>query len=227
MAIPLILAMTAEEIRADAPLPPNIAYLGCYFSAADEGRLFLPQRIPPGCGIVLDDRQPIPPANYSAVAERLWQLRPAFVILDFLRPAESPAIHLAAAIAKLPCPTPMPPEYAKSMDCPLFVPPIPPHVPLDEHLKPWRDRKIWLELALDATKITVTVQGSHIQRVSHSSREPAGHCDSMLHCHYEISKEPDRLQFLCYRTEEDLTGLLEVLPANVTHAVGLYQELGL
>ena len=225
MAIPGILAMTAEEIRHTAPLPKYPAYFGCYFT--DNGSILMPDRLSPGSGLILDDRSPIPNADHGYLYERINALNPVFLILDFQRPAYTAADKLIAVLADLPCPVVLPPQYAAKRRCPILLPPIPPHITAEEHLMPWLGREVWLELALDATKITVTAEGSAITAMTHAIAQPNPHKDSMLHCHYKITGQPDAVLFYCYRTLEDVQDLLHSpLPPNVTHTVAMYQEFG-
>ena len=97
----------------------------------------------------------------------------------------------------------------------------------EEYLEPWHSREIWLELALDASEITITADGCVTHACPHAGNHPDAHSDSMLHCHYKITKGADSIGFYCYRTPDDIAELLcSPLPPNVTHTVGLYQELG-
>ena len=223
----MFLAMTEEEIQSISPLPSNFAYLGCHFSPAASELTGLPPVLPPGCGIILDDRYPIPDTDPDAVAKMLSKHKPQFVLLDFQHPPTDAAMKLAAALVKLPCPVPMPPAYGQNLTCPLFLPPVLPHVSILEYLEPWQHREIWLELALDAIQIEITAQGSRITHFPHAQPQEQAHTDRMLHCHYKITRREDALSFYCYRTREDITALLHSpLPANVTHTIGLFRELG-
>lgn len=227
MAIQRILAMTAEEIRNHPSPPSGFAYLGCHLSA-ELGKLSgLPEALPKGCGLVIDDRNLISQVDEKAVTEQIAAFNPAYVILDFQRSPTEPYQKLADALTKLPCPVPMPPAYGKDHHCPVFLPPIPPNVPMPEHFAPWTNRQIWLELALDAVEITVTAKGSQVQALPFAEDAPSAHMDSMLHCHYKISQQSDALRFYCYRTRSDVEEMLRTpLPENLTHAVGLFREFG-
>lgn len=227
MGAPMFLAMTADEIRDISPLPEKIAYLGSHFSLKKPELEGLPESLPPGCGLILDDRNPIPEIEPIHIVNQLSSFHPAFVLLDFQRPPKENSTKLAAAFSRLNCPVPMPPEFAKDLNVPVFLSPVPPHVPIQAHLEPWTHREIWLELALDAVQITVTAQGSRNTSFPHAEPPGNNHKDSMLHCHYKITQQPDALHFYCYRTREDIDALLRTpLPPNVTHTIGLFQELG-
>ena len=222
----MFLAMTEEEICSTSPLPDSIAFLGCHFSPTTHQLSGLPTALPPDCGIILDDRCAIPDADTDQIAAQLSALKPAFILMDFQRPPTEASAKLAAALTKLDCPIPMPPAYGKDLPCPLFLPPVPPHIPIAEYLKKWTNREIWLELALDAVQITITPQGSEIAPFPHARPAEKPHNDSMLHCHYKITQRTDALTFYCYRTKEDICTMLQSpLPPNVTHTIGLFQEL--
>ena len=221
----MFLAMTAEEMQNTSPLPDKIAFLGCHFSSEAPHPLELPQGISKSCGIILDDREPIPDCDPAAITRQLLQLSPAFVLLDFQRPPTENSRNLCSIISKLRIPTAMPPDYAVKLNCPVFLPPVPPHIPMEEYLHPWRAREIWLELALDAVQITITAEGSRSSYFPHANPQSKALTDSMLHCHYLITHKPDAFKFYCYRTREDIAELRKALPPNVTQTIGLFQEL--
>ena len=223
---PLFLAMTAEEIQDISPLPSKFAWLGCHFSTATAQLSGLPSALPVGCGLILDDRTPIPDTVSAQIWEEFRRLAPAFLLLDFQRPPTAASQKLASAMDALPFPTPMPPTYARELDCPVFLPPVPAHVPIADYIKPWSHREVWLELALDGVQISITPQGGKIAPITHAKPAEKSHTDSMLHCHYSITPGADSLEFYCYRTREDITNQLNApLPPNITHTIGLYQEL--
>ena len=224
MAFQRILAMTEAEIRNHSTPPSDYACLGCHFSP--EGHLVgLPDSLPSGCGLVIDDRNPI--TDSAVVTAALDNLVPDYVILDFQYPPEKASLEFAAALAQTKWRTVMPPEYAKGQDCPLFLPPVPPHVPIEEYLKPWKGREIWLELALDGAVITITAQGCQIEPMLHAQIPDGAFADSMLHCHYIISQQEDSLQFRCGRNLQDVEDMLHTpLPPNLKRAVGLFREFG-
>jgi len=103
--------------------------------------------------------------------------------------------------------------------------PVPPDVPVEEYLRPWQGREVWLEAALDGMVITVTGQGAQSKRVLRSEPGEREHFDELLCCHYSMKIE-DSVVFTLRRTEEDLRNLLnQAEKLGVTRAVGLYQEL--
>ena len=225
MASPMFLAITADEIPDISPLPGNLAHLGCYVSSTSLTLANLPKEPLTGGGLIIDDHQPILHCDTDGILRQLSKLEPSFILLDFQRPPEYHSMNLATALTQLHCPVPMPPGYADNLDCPVFLPPVPPHIPIEEHIAPWPHREIWLELALDAVQITITEHGSQITPIPHCQPQENAHKDSMLHCHYKITQSDDALQFYCYRTPEDIDALLHgPLPSNLRHTIGLYQE---
>lgn len=227
MAIPIILAMTGAEIRNNTALPPRIAYLSCHFSPSNTGLIDLPVNLPSGSTIILDDSIPLSGHDPQTMIRQLSELSPDSLLLDFQRPPSEESQRMAETIvhAQL-CPTAVTPSHGKNLNCPIFLPPLPLHVPFEEYLQPWENREIWLELALDALEITVTAQGSTFIPLLHV--EPQAHAfeDPQLHCHYAITHKPDALRFYLYRTAQDIQSLQIIAPPNVTNAIGLYQELG-
>ncbi|MDO5400318.1 MAG: hypothetical protein Q4F17_04960 [Eubacteriales bacterium] len=230
MATACFLAMTAAEISGAAALPPRAAWMSCRFSLYSRGLSGLPQALPPGSVVVLDDQNPFFDHDPDRIAGELaacvrdtgaWG-----VLLDFQRPGVDEVQALAEQLCSdLPCPVAVTAAYAKGLRCPVFLPPLPCHVPLADWLAPWAGRETWLELALDAQTVTLTDKGA-----SFVPGEPGdgGFRDERLHCHYTVAVEEDRAVFSLWRTAEDLTGLLKDADRlGVKAAVGLYQELGL
>ena len=176
--------------------------------------------------VILNDEIPPQGQDPEAVAERLAELPCAAVLLDLQRPGCELTARITEAVIKYcRCPVGVTEFYAAGLDCAVFLSPVPPDRPLEEYLKPWQHREIWLDLAPSPTRITVTAEGSR------SSPLPAipspQHRDRALFCHYRIEASPERIDFDLWRTKEDLADLLTAAERHgVTRAVGLYQELG-
>lgn len=203
MVLPLYLAMSAVEFR---PIP-RPAFL------------------------VLEDSQIPPPGVLPVVTDafrvdrqfllRLCQGR-AGVLLDFERPPSADAREL---IQGLPCPAAAPPGYAE--DGPVFLPPPPLHVPLENYLAPWKGREVWLEAALQKRVITVTAEGAVISPVSPSGELSGGFYSEVLCCRFTQKLTEDRAVFTLFDTPDTLKRKLErAASLGVTRAVGLYLELG-
>ena len=69
MVLPLYLAMTAAEIRANTDFPPNIGYMACHFSPYGTGLSNCPAHLPEGSMLILNDRTPV----YGHCPERIAQ----------------------------------------------------------------------------------------------------------------------------------------------------------
>ena len=181
--------------------------------------------------VILNDRTPPQGHDPELIVRQLRELADVlhykYILLDFQRPGlpENTAVA-KALVTGLPYPVGVSELYATELDCPVFLPPAPPHVPLREYLAPWQGREIWLEAALDAVEIVVTQ--SHCDTVSIPHPPQAdGFLDDSLFCHYITEVSDDAVRFTLWRTKEDLDRLLEAAAAfGVTQAVGLWQELG-
>lgn len=232
MAIQTFLAMTGSEIQKCTALPSKIAWMACHFSPSGEGLSDLPGSLPKGSMIIVNDQLPVGNHDPNLIIRQLDRLiqrtHTSSILLDLQQNTTSQSMNMVKALVQaLPCPVGVPPDYAGDLDCPVFLPPVPPHVPIEDHLRPWSCREIWLEVALDAAQITVTAQGSNTRLLPFAQPAENAHRDSALHCHYSITEEPEALRFYLYRTREDIADLLcAVNLPNVTHAIGLFQEMG-
>lgn len=231
MAIHPFLAMTAAEIRTVSDFPPKIAWMACHFSPYCTGLSNLPRELPPGSLLILDDITPIhghdPEEIGGQLTERVEKLECSGVLLDFQRPDCEETAALAKHLAgTLPCPVGVSEPYAGELDCPVFLPPAPPDVPLVEYIAPWSGREVWLEMALDGEVISLTEQGAETAPLPWGETFAGGFAQERLHCHYRIETDDNSARFTLWRTREDLEGLLEDAEKfGVTTAVGLYQEL--
>lgn len=231
MAIRPFLAMTAAEIHANPDFPPKIAWMACHFSPYCTGLSNLPRTLPPGSLLILDDITPIHGHNPESIAAQLAEQAESLecngVLLDFQRRGSEETAALARHLtAALPCPVAVSEPYAADLDCPVFLPPAPHHIPLRDYLSPWQGREIWLEAALDAERITLTPKGADIAPLPPEAYFEGGHWEEGLHCHYHIDADENEIRFTLFRTREDLKSLLEEAETlAVTAAVGLFQEL--
>lgn len=231
MAIRPFLAMTAAEIRGTETLPSKTAWMACHFSPYSTGLSNLPKDLPPGSMVILDDITPIHGHDSETIAAqlrlRLEEIECSGVLLDFQRPGYEESDLLAERLSEaLPCPVGVSALYGRGLNCPVFLPPVPPDVSLADYLAPWNGREIWLELALDGEIITLTPAGATTAPLPPAAQLSGGHRDEKLHCHYQIHTDADSARFTLFRTPEDLNALLTKGEAlGVTRAVGLYQEL--
>lgn len=231
MAIPLFLAMTGAEFDAGMPLPAHTAWLACHFSAHDRGLTGLPPALPEGSLLILDDRISMAGHDPVIITRQLRQavedLGCSGLVLDLQRPGMPEAAGLAADLtAALPCPVAVSDLYAKPLDCPVFLSPCPHHIPLSEHLLPWKGRQIWLDLAVDAESILLTKDGAAILPFPPGEVPQNEHQDASLHCHYWMETGENFVRFTLWRTKEDRKVLsLEAERLGITGLVGLYSEL--
>ena len=231
MEIPLFLAMTAGELGLAAELPKRIGWMASHFAAYGTGLSNLPKTLPPGSMLMLNDRTPICGHAPQEVANTLCQaaerLQCDSILLDFQRRDQleiSPVV--SAVLARATCPVGVSVLYAKDFDCPVLVPPIPPHRPLEDALTEWNSREIWLELTAEGTQITVTPEGSRYAPLPFSELPEKAHEDQGLCCHYEIEVSEHKVRFLLGRTKDDQSALLNKAKHHgVTRGVGLWQEL--
>ena len=222
------LAMTAAEIQRSTPLPQKLAYMACHFSPYSTGLSNLPDFLPEGSILILNDRTPIAGHDPDCIVRQLAQLvddtRAASILLDFQRPDCPETANLVKALAgKLPCPVAVSQSYAAE-GFPVFLPPIPPDVPWEEALAPWNGWEIWLDAAPGHMCITVTAQGA-ADTPADCPADGLWQAHADLCCHYLIQLGSDWARFFIHRTEEDIHHLLEkTRHLGVTTAIGLYQE---
>lgn len=230
MALPRYLAMTAAEMAGNSPLPPYFAYLSCHFSPSGAGLSNFPAYFPKEGILIIDDSLPPREHDPEVVAKQLQSFLlkypQASILLDFQRPGDVKTAAMAEAIVhSLPCPVGVAVPYAAGLDCPVFLPPAPPSLPLSQHIAPWRGREIWLELALDGEIITVTKDGSYYAPLPPGDFPAAVHQDTALHCHYHTEITEKQVRFSLYRRKEDISTLLQEAEAlGIQKAIGLYQE---
>ena len=231
MAITPFLAMTAAEMRNISVFPPKIAWMACHFSPYGLGLSNMPKDLPSNSLLIVDDYTPPSGHDPAFIAEQLSicieALQCPGVLLDFQRRGCEEVAAIAKHLANaLPCPVAVSECYADDLQCPIFLPSIPPSVPLEAYLAPWKDRNIWLELGLEGEILTLTEQGCQTTPLPHPDPEAEGFFDQTLHCHYSIETDETSARFTLWRTKNDLEELLtEAEEMGVTYAVGLYQEL--
>lgn len=231
MGIPIYLAQTAAEFHQCDSVPEHFGWMACHFSPYGTGLSNLPDSLPAGSLILVNDRTPIhghDPTQIALELTQVWEsFQPVGFLLDFQRQDCACAAALAEYLTKeLPCPVGVSEQYAKGLNCPVFLPPVPPHISVSEYLSPWAGREIWLEAALDGLQLHISEKGCNILPFSAGREEAFPHYDETLFCHYRIAKSEDALDFCLWRTVEDLSGLLHAAAGfGVTMSVGLWQEL--
>lgn len=230
MATETFLAMTSAEIANNPGFPSKIGWMACHFSPYSTGLSNLPQWLPEGALLILNDLTPIRGHDQIRIGQQLLDrietLHCCGLLLDFQRAecAETKALtgHLLQA---LPCPVVVSECYARDFDCPVFLPPVPPSCPLEEHIRVWTGRDIWLEIGWDGEQIRLTEEGSTFVPLPRFVPPDTGHYNAVLHCHYQTNVAED-VRFTLWRTQEDFAELLdEAEKLGITKTVGLFQEL--
>ena len=231
MAIAPFLAMTAAEMRNHSVLPPKTAWMACHFSPYGLRLSNLPTELLPGSLLMVDDITPHHGHDPVLITEQLTFCAEAFqcsgFLLDFQRQNCPEPTALVKYLAEtLPYPTAVSEGYAYDLDCPVFLPLVPPSVAPEEHFAPWQGREIWQEIGLFGESLILTQQGCSIAPLPFPDWNREGFSDSKLHCHYTIEINEKSAGFTLWRTEEDLQELLKKAETlGVTTTVGLFQEL--
>ena len=231
MAIAAFLAMTAAEILSNPVFPHKCGWMACHFSPYGTGLSNLPEALPPGSLLILNDRIPWQGHDPDRIAAQLQEVTESLschgLLLDFQRPGVSEVAELVSQLcAGLSCPVAVTEAYCKGLSCPVFLSPVPLRQTVAEHLAPWQGREIWLELALEREEILLTPEGCTITPLLPWDAPDSTHRDSALHCGYSLKLKENSAGFTLSRTREDLAAMLkEAANHGVTTAVGLWQEL--
>lgn len=225
MAIDVYLGLTAGEFRKVSPLPRKTAWMACHFSSNSWGLSNCPRELPEGSLMILDDSSPIQGHDPEQILEELAALaerhRCAAVLLDFQRPG---AGEMVSVLSKgLPCPVAVSALYGMMTLGPVLLPPVPPFRLLEEHIRDWPGRELWLELSPEGSEVRLEERGSREEPWWPEGPLPFRH--SRLCCHYRTELRPGAAVFRGCRTAEDLEELLgDAERLGVTAALGLWQE---
>lgn len=230
MAIAPFLAMTAAEMRNCTIFPRKIAWMACHFSSWNKELSNLPDTLPTGALLVVDDWEPLCHHDPEQILCQLaqWEdaLQPGGILLDFQRPGSREVSELVKILAEgIRCPLIVSEAYATDTGAAVFLPPVPLSQTLEQYLKPWQGREIWLDLGCVGEVLYLNERGCRAEVVSGSFFPEAGISEKSLHCHYRIGTEADCAAFTLWRTAEDYRELLEEAETRqVAGVVGLYQE---
>lgn len=217
-------AMEMAEFRAK-----KTAYLSCHFSPYGKGLSNLPSSLPPGSLLLLDDSMPICGHDPEVVRDQLKVCIENFsikgVLLDFQNPPTKEGQKMAEFLLQtFPCPVAATPAYASVLACPVFLPPLPVNQGLQSYLTPWRKQGVFLEIATEGLRLTVTEQGCKRTRIPPVYDLPTE--NKRLRCHYRTEVFPDKAVFTLCRSKADLQAIVrEAENLGVLGTVGLYQEL--
>jgi hypothetical protein len=137
MALPLYLALTAGEFQNCSPLPEHTAWMACHYSPYGLGLSNSPRQLPEGAMLILNDRTPPLGHDPDIILHQLQDLEAAihykYILLDFQRPDSPENAAVAKALTSaLSCHVGVSELYAQELECPVFLPPVPPHIPLRE-----------------------------------------------------------------------------------------------
>ena len=228
MAIGPYLAMTTAEFDEN----PQIDFPMAWMTPLDCGEWTqLPVNLPTGALLVLTDQLPIDADAVSPLCSTLSEIMFRFgcqgIVLDFQRPGQEEALAFARQLVdSLPCPVAVSDLYARDLECPVFLSPVPPDCRLSQHIAPWQDREIWLDLSTEGLEIVLTEDGSTFKPLPHFVPSTPGHRETRLHIHYAITVDKASAVFTLWRTKSDLHALLqEAEHLGVSKVIGLYQEL--
>jgi hypothetical protein len=230
MAIKPFLAMTAAEFHAAPSLPEKVAWMACHFSPYGRGLSNLPEFLPANSLLILNDRIPVLGHDPEQICQQLTTTLSNHhchsLLLDFQRPnCEDTAKIVRYLWEALGLPVAVSEAYASQTSGPVFLPPLPHHIPLEEYIAPWKEREIWLELALDGEKLTLTENNFAVMPFSSPKFPEGSHAEKALHCHYHVELKETEAEFTFWRTTEDLDSLMEEAQLlGIRNVVGLYQE---
>lgn len=221
----LFLAQTMAEFHQNVPLGAKKAWMGCHFSPYGKGLSNCPKDLPEGSMVIVTDEFPCCGHDADQIAGDLLRvLRETpckCVLLDFQHANQPETARIAAALAEaLPCPVGVSHWYAQGLDCPVFLPPLPLGLPLQQYLAPWQGRPVWLEVAMQKSDYVITKDGCKMQQSHYDGQ--FSHADAALCCHYQLQLEHDAAIFTLQRGIADLQELMKT--EKVERFVGLYQE---
>jgi len=227
MGLPFYLAMTGAEIYSTQSLPEQIAYMACHFSPYSTGLSNLPDNLPSGSLLMLNDRIPIYGHDPHRIAQQLQEIVEHFscsgIVLDLQRERYEEQHALCRHLAHtLSCPVAVSELYAAELECPVFLSAPPVNCPLSEYAAPYTGREIWLETATDAKCFTVTRDGCTVHPIHD---DPPDNClfDDSAYCRYTVETNEKAARFRLWRTADDLKRMSE--NTRITRCIGLYQEL--
>lgn len=229
ISLPCYLAMTAEELFSCKTVPKHLAWLDCHFALYQKGLSGLPHILPPKAMLVLTDRVSLSGHDPMIVCRQLKELYQILdcesILLDLQQPPAELSRNIVQTLCReLSCPVAVTTAYADCSDGPVFLSPPPLWVRLEDHLRPWQGRSVWLEAALDEAVITVTSEAASVSTLPCFGTPSFS--DPDLFCGYNLTVLDDQIRVELFRKKEHLENLLDRANAlGVARAVGLYQQL--
>ena len=231
MSIDCFLAMTAAEFSSAPVLPNHIAWMACHFSVYGTGLTNLPDTLPPGSLVIVNDRIPFHRHDPGLIADQLLSLKERLDISGFLLDVQrepTPQVRALTEhlVERLDVPAGVSEGYAADLPCPVLVSPPPLLKQLSTCSSPWVGREIWLEAAVEAGVFRIGKEGGTYTPLPYSPPAQPLFYEDALQCHYHISLPEKAVEFTFYRQPEDIPPLLQRADAlGITRAVGLYQQL--
>lgn len=232
MKITGYIAMTSAEFSAAPVLPAHPAWMACHFSCYATGLTNMPHALPPGSMIIVNDRTPVQGHDPELIAEQLqylWETqKPDCFLLDLQRPGSPEAGQIVKKLlSTLSCPVGVSDLYAEEFDCPVFLCAPPVDRTLEDHIRHWEGREIWLEIAPDAALATILTSGCQFSPASLRPLQEPVFYDNTVHCHYHTDIRDQAACIHLLRDKEALRRMIRTTElSQVTRAVGLYQQLG-
>jgi hypothetical protein len=205
--------------------------MACHFSAYGKGLQDLPEQLPSGCLLILDDRIPVWKHDPKQVAEELSEAVTKHsccgLLLDFQMPGDPLMTDITRSITNaLPCPVAVTEAYAEGINSAVLISSPKANVPLAKRTQLWPGREWWLEIAPEVIRYTVTKDTSTSEEIQ-VWEETYRHQDPRLCCSYRIEIQEDQALFTIGRTWEDMKQLMaQAEELGVQKAIGLYQQLG-
>lgn len=225
MPFDFFLAQTAAQIGKALPKDAKSAWMACHFSPYNTGLSNLPPILEAGSMLIVNDLMPVANHDPQRITAQLSEMAVTFrcsrVLLDFQRPAEARTAAIARTITQgLPCPVGVSEVYAGSLDCAVFLSPLPLHKPLDDHIAPWQGRPIWLELMPSQAQYVITQDGCHCLPSSDAAQLPF--FDDLTCSRYGMEVSDNAIRFTLRRGQAELNMLRQT--DKIQCFVGLYQE---
>lgn len=231
MGLPVYLAMTEAEIRTEVLPSCPIAYMACHFSPYLDALSGIPESLPPGAALMLNDRIPIRGHSSSRICDQLAASVQALgcnvLLLDFQTPDVEALSRLCQLLLQeLPCQVVVSHHYARQLSCPVLLPPVPPHITPEAHIAPWEGRRLWVETVCESSLIHVDASGSRVSSLPFFLPQEGNHYHDKLCCSYDTELTDDAAKFRLTRGSRELSALLSRLEGmGVSAVIGLYQQL--
>ena len=214
MEISRYLAMTPAEMAA-FPLPQGYrpAYMACHFALGNLGLSNIPQALPQGCLLTVNDQNPISGHDPELILSQLIQVTKGFgcsgVLLDFERELNPETEALCRVLTEgLDVPVGVSATHDAGI-CPVFLPPCPQDVPIKEYLAPWKGREVWLDGAMDLLTLELTETGCVPLLHPWTPAPENAFTDETLHCRYRVEILEDRVRFRLWRDRQQLENLVK------------------